>query len=165
MNALQQAVTLPLADSVIWSSLARAHRWAGHRNEEERAAYKTALERADHELRVNPLNSDVRANRAYLLAETGRGDEALREMTAALAGVNARGNVTVLFRSALIQEWVGNRKGALEALEQAARGGYPISRIARDPDLKQLRNDPGYRLVLEVAGRPANRRSYEERSQ
>jgi hypothetical protein len=64
-------------------------------------------------------------------------------------------------RSALIHEVAGDRKGALEALGQAARGGYERSRIERDPDLKELRDDPGYRQVLDVAGRGTNQRLYQ----
>jgi hypothetical protein len=59
--------------------------------------------------------------------------------------------VTVLFRSALVYEWVGDRKGALEALEAAMRDGYPRSRIDRDPDLQDLRNDPGFRQIAQMA--------------
>jgi Flp pilus assembly protein TadD len=156
VNAMTEAVKLPRANSVVWSGLARAYRWSGRHGEDERLAYKTALERADEEVRTNPLNADTRANRAYLLAETHHEREALGEISATLGIENARGNVTVLFRSALIHELAGDRKGALEALGQAARGGYPRSRIERDPDLKNLRNDPGYRQVLDVAGRASN---------
>ena len=156
VEALKEAVKQPRADSVIWSSLARALRWAGRSPADTRVAYETALERADDELRVNPLNMDARANRAYLLAETGQGRSALEEIAAMLGSEHARGRVTILFRSALVHEWVGDRNGALEALELAVRGGYPISRIAHDPDLRKLRNDPGYRRVLEVADGGAN---------
>jgi Tfp pilus assembly protein PilF len=155
-DALEEAVKQPRADSIVWSGLARAHRWAGKSPADERAAYKTALERTDEELRVNPLNPEIRANRAYLLAETQQDRQALAEMTEVLASEHARGRVTVLFRSALVHELVGDRSGALEALELAVRGGYPIHRIAHDPDLRELRNDPGYQRVLDVAARGAN---------
>jgi eukaryotic-like serine/threonine-protein kinase len=153
VEAMREAVKQPGADSIVWSGLARAYRWAGTLPKAERSAYETALERADEELRVNPLNAEVRANRAYLLAETGRRGEALKEIAAVLASEQARGRVTVLFRSALVHEKVGDRRGALEALELAARGGYPMSRIAHDPDLEALRNDPRYQRVVDVAGR------------
>ena len=84
VNALKEAVKQPRVDSVVWSGLARAHRWAGKSPADERAAYRTALERADEELQVNPLNPEARANRAYLLAETGQRREALEEIAALL---------------------------------------------------------------------------------
>ena len=102
-------------------------------------------------MRINPLNVEVQANRAYLLAETGRGRDAQEAIAATLASERARGNVTVLFRSALVHEWAGDRKAALEFLERAAGEGYPLSRIARDPDLRQLRTDNRYAGVVHVA--------------
>jgi tetratricopeptide (TPR) repeat protein len=156
VNALQEAVKRPRADSIIWSSLARAYRWSGRHAEEARDAYQKALERSDNEIRLNPRNAEIRANRAYLLAESHRGREALQELDEALRIENASRNVTVLFRSALVHEWVGDRKGALETLEEAVRSGYPRGRIERDPDLKDLRDDPGYRRGVEMA--PSNRK-------
>ncbi len=159
VDTLEQAVKLPSADSIIWSSLARALRWDGkHGKDDEPAAYKRALELADDRLRVNPSDSDNRSNRAYLLAELGRGEEAKKEITSILAMEGARGNVTILFRWAMVQERLGDRKGALEALASAAGGGYPIGRIARDPDLEQLRNDSGYSHVLDVAAQRTKQR-------
>src|SRR5262245_52517311 len=156
VNALQEAVKQPRADSIVWSSLARAYRWSRQHAKEERAAYLTALQWADNEVRLDPRNAETRANRAYLLAESHRGREALQELAEALRIENASRNVTVLFRSALVHEWVGDRKDALEALGEAVRSGYPVSRIERDPDLKDLRDDPDYRRVVGMA--PSNRK-------
>jgi len=162
--ALKEAVRLPLADSLVWSSLARACRWAGTYREEERAAYKTTLEKLDEELRVNPLDVETRANRAYVFAETGRRTEALREIAATLDLPGARDNPGVLFTSALVHELAGDRRAALDALEAAARVGYPRSRIARDPELKQLRTDPGYQRILNAADEAANKRVKQRRT-
>jgi tetratricopeptide (TPR) repeat protein/TolB-like protein len=158
VGALREAVKLPVASSIVWSSLARALRWARQPEEPIRAAYETALARTDEELRANPLNAEIRANRAYLLAETGRAAEALLEISSTLASTNARGSVTILFRAALVRELTGDRIGALDALERAARGGYRLSRIAKDPDLSNLRKDPGYQRVANVAHERANSR-------
>ena len=156
VKATQAAVKLPPADSLVWSSLARAYRWAGERDAEERAAYEAALQRADEDIRVRPFNAEVKGNRAYLLVETGRTEAGLREIAAAVALESAKANVIVFFNSALIHEWVGDRKRALQDLQVAARGGYSRTLIERHPDLARLRRDPGYRLVLDVAGKPAS---------
>jgi Flp pilus assembly protein TadD len=151
VTALEQAVKLPRANSFVWSSLARAYRWAGGHPEAQRSAYKRALARANDELRLNPSNAEVRSNRAYLLAETGRSEDARRELSRTLALRSAQDNVDVLFDAALIYEWSGDRKRALDHLYLAAQKGYSGSRIERNPDLRTLRSDPGYRRVLDVA--------------
>ena len=158
VKALQEAVKLPGANSIVWSGLARASRWSLKPADVVKAAYATSLAKADDELRINPLNVEVRANRAYLLAETGRGREAQDAIAATLASESARGSVTVLFRSALVHEWAGDRKAALESLARAAGEGYPLSRIAKDPDLRQLRTDVGYARVVDVANQRSKSR-------
>jgi tetratricopeptide (TPR) repeat protein len=162
--ALKEAVRLPLADSLVWTSLARALRWGNH-IEESRAAYKTALDKLDEELRVNPLDSETRANRAYVFAETGRKTEALREIAATLDMANARENPGILYTSALIYELAGDRRAALDALESAARSGHPRSLIAGDPELKALRADPGYQRILDAADLAASQRFKQRRAQ
>jgi Flp pilus assembly protein TadD len=150
---LEAAVKLPKAHSLTWSSLARTYRWAGGREDDARAAYKTALRLADEEMRATPSDLDVKGNRAYLLAETGRTVEALREIEAAVALESAKSNVIVFFNSALVHEKAGDRKRALQDLLLAARGGYSKAVIERHPDLTQLRKDQGYQRVIE-AGKP-----------
>lgn len=147
VRALREAVKLPWADSRIWSSYARACRWSGSSGEEQRVAYETALTLVRQELGLNPANADTRSNYAYLLAETQQRNEARTELQKALAEDSGRGNTSVLFRSALVREQLGDRAGALEALAQAARAGFPRSRIERDPDLRALRQDPAYERI------------------
>jgi Tfp pilus assembly protein PilF len=165
VSTLEGAVKQPRANSIVWSSLARAYRWAGGRQDDERAAYQTALQRADEEVRVNPLDAEVRSNRAYLLAELRRSPEALREIDTVLARDSAKADVGVRFNSALIHERTGSRKRALEDLGLAVQGGYSKPVVERHPDLKRLREDPEYQRVLDVAEQRTNQRSKGGRSQ
>ncbi|HVG54771.1 MAG TPA: protein kinase [Vicinamibacterales bacterium] len=153
--AMEAAVKLAGADSLVWSSLARAYRWAGREND-ARPAYEKALARADEERYVSPLDAEVRGNRAYLLAESGRTDEALREIGDSLALESAKTNVIVYFNSALIHEWAGDRKRALRDLRAAAQGGYSKAVIERHPDLTRLRQDPAYPRTWEMTGKKAS---------
>lgn len=152
--AMEAAVKQSGADSVVWSTLARAYRWQGGRDQDARAARKIALQRANDEVRVDPLNALLRGNRAYLLAETGRTAEAVREIDAAVALESA--NANVIFYSAVIHEMSGNRERAIHDLIAAARRGYTKTVIERHPDLSRLRKDPRFPGVLEMAGKPAS---------
>jgi Flp pilus assembly protein TadD len=96
------------------------------------------------------LNALLRGNRAYLLAETGRTPEAVREIDAAVALESA--NANVIFYSAVIHEMSGDRERALQDLLAAAQRGYTRTVIDRHPDLMELRKDPGYRKVMDVSG-------------
>jgi serine/threonine protein kinase/Tfp pilus assembly protein PilF len=149
IDPLEQAVRLPKADPVIWSSLARAYRWEGHHPSEAKSAYATALKLSDEYLYVNPDDTEIRANRAYLLSETGRGSEGLREMSATVSA--APSDALVLFTSAVVHELTGDRQGALQALEAAARHGHSMAQIRTHPDLAALRKDPRFDRVLGMA--------------
>ena len=156
VTAMEAAVKQSQADSLVWSSLARAYRWQGGQGDKARAAYETALQRADEEVRVDPLNALVRANRAYLLAETGQTTEALRVIETAVALESANANVNVLFYSALVHELAGDRERAIRDLIAAAQRGYTKTMIERHPDLTRLRKDPRFRQVLDLAGKRAS---------
>src|SRR5262249_9549952 len=106
---------------------------------------------ARQETSVNPADSLIRANLAYLLAETGQRGEALAEITSTIQ--RAPTDMLVRFKSALVYELTGDRTSALQALEAAARGGHSIVEIRRHPDLARLREDPRYFRVLTMAPR------------
>src|SRR5262249_47759678 len=120
---MEQAVSLPRADSYHWGNLARAYRWAG-RQPEAQSTYQKAMELARQELSFNPRDARIRANFAQLLAETGRRSEALVEIAATQE--YAPKDLSVQFRSALVNELIGDRDAALRALEVAVRGGYSL---------------------------------------
>jgi tetratricopeptide (TPR) repeat protein len=155
VTAMEGAVKQSAADSLVWSSLARAYRWNGGRDADAGAAYRTALERADEEARADPMNAATRSNRAYLMAETGRTEDARREIDVATALESAKANVIVFFNSALVHELAGNRERAIQDLLVAAQRGYSKTVIERHPDLSRLRKDPRFRQVLDVAGKPS----------
>jgi serine/threonine protein kinase/tetratricopeptide (TPR) repeat protein len=153
---MEQAVRLPGADSFHWGNLARVYRWAG-RQLQAKSTYETAIRLAREEIHVNPRNAQIRANLAYLWAETGNRGEALAEIASTLE--RAPTDMTVLFKSALVQELTGDRSGALQSLEAAARGGHSMVEIRRHPDLGSLRDDPRYLRILTIAKEDAARKS------
>lgn len=150
---MEQAVTLPHADSFHWGNLARLYRWAG-RVTLARSTYVRAIDMARREVSHTPGDARLRSNLAQMLAETGRHQEALIEITATLE--RASGNVSAVFRQALVLELAGNRAAALDALEKAVRGGYSGIDIRHHPDLARLRADPRYTRMMTAKQEPAS---------
>jgi hypothetical protein len=54
----------------------------------------------------------------------------------------------VLYLAAIVQEILGNRAAAIKMLKAALSKGYPAESMQRDPDLRQLREDPAYRSLI-----------------
>jgi Flp pilus assembly protein TadD len=152
VQSLKKAAVLAKDDSVVLAGLARGYRWVGS-HAEARAAYAVAMAAARREASADPTNAEVRANLAYLCAETGNHGEARRLIDLALE--QAPGNVRVRFTSALVFEITGNRQAALNALQSAISGGHPKYQIAHHPDLRALRTDPRY---VQLIGRVAWKR-------
>jgi Flp pilus assembly protein TadD len=148
---MEQAVRLPQATSFHWGNLARIYRWANH-PDQAKATYDTAIRLARREIGVSPQDAKIRANLAYLLAETGHRTEALAEMVSTLQ--NAPHDMTVVFTSALVHELTGDRSAALQALEMAAQGGHSVAEIRRHPDLVRLREDPKFLQVIALTHKP-----------
>ena len=100
----------------------------------------------DQQLRADPRNVAVRANLAYLYAEIGDHSEAGRQIYRALE--DAPDNVRVRFTSSLVFELTGQRNAALDALRSAIDGGDPKYQVAHHPDLRALRTDDRYVLLV-----------------
>jgi Tfp pilus assembly protein PilF len=150
VRLLEQAVQLPLADSFHWGNLARSYRWAGQ-PERAQETYEKAIQLARQALSHNPRDARIRGNYAQMLAETGHGAEARVEIASTLQ--RSPTDVSVQFRSALVNELTGDRDAALQALGGAVRGGYSLVDIRRHPDLARLRTDPRYVDVMALAGK------------
>ena len=148
VQLMEQAVQLPRADSFHWGNLARMYRWAGRRMP-SLTTYDKAIGMAREEISHNPRDARIRANFAQMLVETGRSNEALVEIATTLE--RAPKDVSVLFRSAVVKEFAGDRAGALQALEAALRGGYSGIDVRRHPDLARLREDPRYVRMMTLA--------------
>jgi tetratricopeptide (TPR) repeat protein/tRNA A-37 threonylcarbamoyl transferase component Bud32 len=145
---MEQAVRLPGANSFHWGNLARVYRWA-HLSEQANATYVRAERLAREEVAADPKIAKNRATLAQILAETGRRNDALAEITATLKF--APDDMRVVFTSALVYELTGDRAAALAALEKAARGGHSPAEIRRHPDLARLRQDPRYVPIMAMA--------------
>jgi tetratricopeptide (TPR) repeat protein len=147
VDSLKKAVALTTDDSVVLAGLARGYRWMA-RPAEARAACDIAIAAARRQISADPRNAEVRANLAYLYAETGNHAEAGRLIDRALD--DAPENVRVRFMSALVLELTGQRRAALDALKWAIDRGHPKYQIAYHPDLRALRTDDRY---VQLVGR------------
>jgi tetratricopeptide (TPR) repeat protein len=107
--------------------------------------YRKAIAVAERLLVVNPKDTDVLKSVAFYRAVSGDKDGALRDLAAARK--LAPQDTTVGFKAVLVFETVGRRRQALAALEQILIGGFAIGQVEREPDLAQLRQDPGYARI------------------
>lgn len=138
----EQAVSMPGADSRLWGNLADTYRFIPGQNQKATETYQKAIQMVESDLAVNPLNAENRASLAVYYIGLAEKKRALTEIEKAFQ--LSPKNVNVLFMSSLVYELAGDRARALQALEEAFKGGYSIPEIRRHPDLAALRRDPLY---------------------
>lgn len=141
LASLQAAVRLQQNDSLMLAGVARGYRWM-NRLPEARVAYDKALAVAGKQIGADPANVEVRANLAYLYAETENRGEAGRQIGIALDA--APGNARVRFTSALVYELTGRRQDALEVLKSEIDLRHSMYQFSHHPDLRALRTDDRY---------------------
>jgi Flp pilus assembly protein TadD/TolB-like protein len=145
-QSFRKAVALAPADFGLWFNLAEAERWAPGLASRAPESYGRAIALSEAELRVNPRDPSVLAPLAVALAKTGRIAEARRRIEEALAA--EPDDSQVLCQAAVVSEVAGDRRKALQFLRRAVDRGFEKSRIARDPEFRQLVQDPSFPTLL-----------------
>jgi tetratricopeptide (TPR) repeat protein len=131
----------------LWGNLGDAYRWITGREADASAAYDRALSLMRAELEVNPKNAESLGWLAEWMARRGDSRGAIQTVRRALkiAPDDANG----MARAINVFHLAGDRVEALHWLEMALNAGYGLTEFERDPDLKTLRDDVGYRRAIE----------------
>jgi len=125
------------------------------RSDEARAAYRRALDAAQHHLALNPDDPRATTMCAVSLCRLGEAERGLACAKRALAidpeDAGVRYNVACLYALH------GERELALTTLEECVRLGFGnLEWFERDPDLASLRGDPRFVALLEHAKEAAS---------
>ena len=128
---------------LVWMNLADACRRTNVPGVVQQA-YTRALQLTRQEIERNPQNAYVRGCIAYLLARLGYPEEAEHEIRQSLALPSA--NADTRRMAVRTYECLGRRKQTLEVLKDAPR--TLLEEIAEFPEMKNLRQDPGFIELL-----------------
>ncbi|HSB60381.1 MAG TPA: tetratricopeptide repeat protein, partial [Vicinamibacteria bacterium] len=131
-----------------FGSLGDAYRQMG-RVREARAAYARAIELAEDRLRVNPEDAVLRSGLGMFLAGSGRCPGARRQVRRAAGGAEA--SAEVHYYAAVAYAVCGERAEAVRHTVRAIERGS-MADLRTNPDLRDVRNDPSVRRLLD---RPA----------
>jgi eukaryotic-like serine/threonine-protein kinase len=145
-DAMNRAAEMSPHNDVMWRNLGDAYDQIPSRLGDAREAYQKALDTATEELKVNPRDPDVLSGIALYHAHLGNAGDAEAYIARALAV--APNNSGTLFTEALVYEIIGQRDKAIHALQQAAKAGYSLEEIEKEPELRKLQSDPRYQRWL-----------------
>jgi serine/threonine-protein kinase len=146
-QSFEKAAQLAPADFIMWANLGDACRWVTGQNARATEAYQHAVTEARAALEVNPNNVQARSALALSLAYAGKPDDAQNEIRRALE-IDPT-NASVLYKAALIALLRGHEDSAISWIERAVANGHPAHDLARDPELKALRELPAFRNAVQ----------------
>lgn len=130
---------------IFWANLADAYRWLPDKQKEALAAYQQAknLLAEIRERRPNQIGIITR----IALYEAKMGEFALANASLAAVHDTSEAAAGDLYRLATIKEILGDRKAALQFLEEAILAGHSLHTIRNDPELAELRQDVSFHLM------------------
>jgi Flp pilus assembly protein TadD len=144
----EKAIGHAPADDRYWGNLGHAQRWDPNLAAKAPATFRRAIDLGEQAVNTNPRDATLHARLATYWAAIGERTKGLSAIARALAIAPTSGYVQ--FRAALVYEQAGDRKRALRALQSALEFTYPLEEIKNSPPLKNLREDPRYRKLLET---------------
>lgn len=133
-----------------WANLADAYRFVPNRRKEAVASYDQAINLLEMELEKNPANSKLKSRLALYHVKRGNLDKARKIIDE--IDLSADHPSSIYYRAIVTYELLSERGNALGMLKKALKSGYPLIEIKNDPELKSLRQDKDYHLLLTQEG-------------
>jgi len=143
--AMEKAVQMGANNAQNWINLGDAYRWTPGNEDKAKDAYRTAIKMIRGELSAKPNDADLRSRLALCMAKIGEKKDALGE-AAAVEALDR--TASVLSRLVSVYEICGQRKQALDTMAAALKAGYSMEEFGRDPELLELRKDPGFHKLV-----------------
>jgi serine/threonine-protein kinase len=137
----EKAAAMQPNAEVYIGNLADGYRWAGQADKAG-AAYNKAVGLALTAVQVNPRDAATRGNLALYYAKKGDAASARRFMREA-RGIDPK-SADLLYNEAVMSALLNDKDRAFADLQEAVKGGLPLSSIETDPDLRSLRSDPRF---------------------
>ncbi|MGA7614550.1 MAG: protein kinase [Thermoanaerobaculia bacterium] len=146
-SSYERATALNPDDAVLWSFLGDAYRFSTRSSTRAAEAFGRSIRILRQDLTVRPRNPKTHSFLALCLAKTGHNADAVSQAT--LAAELAPRDGYVHYESGVACELAGRRDLAVQYLAEAARNGYPVRELTRDPDLKSLRKDQRWSRIVQ----------------
>ncbi|GGX73897.1 hypothetical protein GCM10011309_25020 [Litorimonas cladophorae] len=133
-------------DPQFWANLGDAYRWTNGKQDKANQNYKRAVQIWKESLKSRPEDVDLRTRIALYEAKMSSGERP----TPLLRQVLSQPELSAIqyYRALVTAEIWGDRDLSLGLLQRAIDGGYPLKEIQNDPELRALRQDQGYHLIV-----------------
>ena len=136
---------------IYWSNLAGAYRHIPGKIHQSREAFDRAIQLLSERQKIYPGSVELLIHKTLFLSQSGQLDQARDELLKLPNDQTFRAGEYYLI--SLIYENLSERDLSLQYLESAMRSGYTRTEIMNEPDLKNLRQDKRFHLLLAKLGK------------
>jgi Flp pilus assembly protein TadD, contains TPR repeats len=144
--AFEQTVVLGPKQMQAHGNLARAYYWYPPKRSLARGEYLQAIALANDSLKINPKDNDAHLLIAQYYAMLGDSIPAVQHLEKALRA--SPNDAEALYFAAIVHAQLGDTQAAISWLRRAIAQGYSPSEILRTPELAALKNELGYKALL-----------------
>ena len=146
-ESTEKALALDDQNFEVWNNLSQAYEGMGDQ-ERAKAPRARAITLAKRAVALNSQNAGAHGTLAELLARDNHRDEANSHILTALA--LAPKDQEILSEVAKAYDNLGDRKHAINYLQQALQNGLPSVQLNGDPGLRRISTDPHFRSTERV---------------
>ena len=144
-EAYQEAIKLDPKQYVTWGNLGAAQYYGGSPHDSV-ASYRTAVELATADLKVNPHDVENLSDLAQYESMLGNRDQALSYLGKAMQ--NGHGEKDLLASAAQVYNQLGETGLALEWMSKAIQAGYSASKFKDLPAFQNLAGNLRYQELI-----------------
>ena len=123
-----------------------AYRWVPGKKNLSEQNYNRALQLWQKALESSPENLTLRTRIALYKAKQQSGEKPEDLINEIINSDNLES--VVYYRVLVTAELWGDRKKSLNLLEKSINSGHPLNEIRNDPELKAMREDQAYHLIV-----------------
>ncbi len=141
----QKALKLDSGNYKIWGNIASAYYQIPEDRYKAGFYFDRAISLAEEELKLNPRNATTLSSLASFYSMKEDKNNALKYLHKAL--YLTPDDVDIIEQGIVVNETLGNRDEALKLTEKILKKGYPIYKLEKSPDLKNMIKDERFEFL------------------
>ncbi|MGB8319774.1 MAG: protein kinase [Ignavibacteriaceae bacterium] len=141
----KKALALDSSNYLMWGNLASAYYQIPDYKDQSGYYFNHAIDLAEKELKLNPRDASALSSLATYYSMIGKGDKPIKYLNKALE--LSPGNVDIIDKGIVVNEILGRRNEALKLTREILQKGFPISKLEKSPDLKDMIKDKRFEIL------------------
>jgi serine/threonine protein kinase/tetratricopeptide (TPR) repeat protein len=141
----KKALELDSSNYLMWGNLASAYNQIQEYKDRADFYFNRAIDIAKKELKLNPRNASTLSSLASYYSMTGNKEKSFQYLDEAFR--LSPDDVDIIDKGIIINETLGRRNEALNLTKQILEKGFPISKLEKSPDLKDMIKDKRFEVL------------------